>query len=1228
MAKLTLADIGAGFGLTTTYNDNSALIEAAIENTLSRDGTGPNQMEANLDMNSFRVINLEDGIDPQDAVTVFQLEQAAFGGLAFPLRGPDGSAVAPTYSFLNDTGAGMFLNAVGEVGFAANGVEIARAIEGATDQFAVAPGSGSLPGLTSLNDLDTGFVWTGSNQVVWMGGGSEAWNFTTGRFFSEFSGGPSLENTTAQDDVPTVLPNQGDSNTGLGSGGSDELSGIAGGVEIWRAIEDAGDDQFIVMPGVISLSQTKPALAFDDGNTGFFQAQANSIDVTLGSSPQFSFFGGQFKTWIGGGGGIVNVQTTTTIPSILASNGDTDNGLGYDNLFVDNMTLIAGGVSGLRIRELFSHIIQTNENHTGLTADPSQTQVGGLALLSSYNEVATVATTGDSLTAFTVKAGDRLVIVNNGANNLQLFPAVGEDIGAGVDTAIVITAGEVGIFLGRTIGTWDILYNDAPGGGVTSGGTAADNEIAVFTGPNAVEGNDNFLWDGSVLSTFDAGTTDGLSQGHDGLKYNFSFNNSNSVDFFGSTSSYQFDRSIAVVPSVGGQSVSVFDPTGSAVTAAMLATGITQSGAGVGTFALAGMTEVSVPTLKVSDYTFPGSDGTVGQVLTTDGAGAISFTNPGAGGLLSGQYRFSTSIVAADPGSGLFRYNSATPASVTEIFIDDLTSNGIDISNILSLITTDDRLYIQSEADSAAFIVFNVTAPVTDNTGWFTITGTVEASGTLHGSNVRTLFVLQIGGAQSNVLALLDLTDVNSSTPTNRNVLVADGIDWESRALVEADISDLQAYLLTEVNDLTAAVTWANIPDGNVPESAVTQHVAAIDHDLLLNFAANEHFTQAAISITESQISDLQAYLTAVPDPLLLSFGSAGAPTYSFASDPDTGFFRFNTNTIGVALGGSTKFLFTGGANGTFNGQVANGPTLRNIGSTATVPNIGPSTSDSNTGIGWAGADMLSLIGGGLELMRLAVGGVDVNAGMRVAGDFNITNANGAEMPAEASTATNPTLVPNRADSDTGIGGIAGVLSLIQNGVESAQGATPAAGGLLVNNTLTGPGLERVLTLADLPGAGAVDNDVAQARRTTGLVLTTAFVDVTLDTTDVETDAAVVNHDLATNTDNIIVGVTGTYKITYNMDIEVSTTGEATITAEARVRINDTGVGIPGSDALTGSFSDGSIPGDFMQNHLSQTFYVNLTASDFVTLQLEKVEISGTDTFTATRTLFTVERVQ
>jgi hypothetical protein len=60
-------------------------------------------------------------------------------------------------------------------------------------------------------------------------------------------------------------------------------------------------------------------------------------------------------------------------------------------------------------------------------------------------------------------------------------------------------------------------------------------------------------------------------------------------------------------------------------------------------------------------------------------------------------------------------------------------------------------------------------------------------------SNVKKR--VQIGNLPSTgVTQLSELSDVNTSTPTDRNVLVADGVDFESRALVEADISDLGDY--------------------------------------------------------------------------------------------------------------------------------------------------------------------------------------------------------------------------------------------------------------------------------------------------------------------------------------------------------------------------------------------------------------------------------------------------
>lgn len=58
MAKLTLNDVTTGYQSTTAANTNNTLIEAALENTVSRDGTAPNTMTGSLDMNGQNILNL------------------------------------------------------------------------------------------------------------------------------------------------------------------------------------------------------------------------------------------------------------------------------------------------------------------------------------------------------------------------------------------------------------------------------------------------------------------------------------------------------------------------------------------------------------------------------------------------------------------------------------------------------------------------------------------------------------------------------------------------------------------------------------------------------------------------------------------------------------------------------------------------------------------------------------------------------------------------------------------------------------------------------------------------------------------------------------------------------------------------------------------------------------------------------------------------------------------
>lgn len=53
-------------------NGNNNIIEAAVENSISRDGTAPNQMNSDFDMNSNKILNLPNAVSDQEPVTYSQ----------------------------------------------------------------------------------------------------------------------------------------------------------------------------------------------------------------------------------------------------------------------------------------------------------------------------------------------------------------------------------------------------------------------------------------------------------------------------------------------------------------------------------------------------------------------------------------------------------------------------------------------------------------------------------------------------------------------------------------------------------------------------------------------------------------------------------------------------------------------------------------------------------------------------------------------------------------------------------------------------------------------------------------------------------------------------------------------------------------------------------------------------------------------------------------------------
>lgn len=154
------------------------------------------------------------------------------------------------------------------------------------------------------------------------------------------------------------------------------------------------------------------------------------------------------------------------------------------------------------------------------------------------------------------------------------------------------------------------------------------------------------------------------------------------------------------------------------------------------------------------------------QTVTTRDLTLADLGFTGGGAIIDGIYRFDTSTVAADPGSGDLRFNNATYASVTEIYISQFSDPGTDVGNILGTLKAGDVIYIQDRNDATKWFRADINTTPTDNGAWWTIPVTyVNSGGTLFGNN-QELNVIAIlnsssGSADTN-FANTDLTQTGN----------------------------------------------------------------------------------------------------------------------------------------------------------------------------------------------------------------------------------------------------------------------------------------------------------------------------------------------------------------------------------------------------------------------------------------------------------------------------------
>lgn len=121
MAKLTLTDLTSLENQTSalaTMADNNAKTEAALENTVSRDGTSPNTMGADFDMNSHRILNLPVPVNNSEPArkadlgdyitTVSGLAQVALGASVSASASASSASGSAASVLQSETNAGVY----------------------------------------------------------------------------------------------------------------------------------------------------------------------------------------------------------------------------------------------------------------------------------------------------------------------------------------------------------------------------------------------------------------------------------------------------------------------------------------------------------------------------------------------------------------------------------------------------------------------------------------------------------------------------------------------------------------------------------------------------------------------------------------------------------------------------------------------------------------------------------------------------------------------------------------------------------------------------------------------------------------------------------------------------------------------------------------------------------------------------------------------------------------
>lgn len=152
--------------------------------------------------------------------------------------------------------------------------------------------------------------------------------------------------------------------------------------------------------------------------------------------------------------GTIILYQTASSPQVSISSSSSNSGNFTFNLGNGGSVQYTSDGSGVIFNGGNNQMPLRRSVSAALTASTTQTQGQG-ALTKDINEVSTCANANDTVTLPSALAGRHCLVINNGAQTLQVFPASGDDLGAGVDTSTTITSGSRKLFIAYDATNWE-----------------------------------------------------------------------------------------------------------------------------------------------------------------------------------------------------------------------------------------------------------------------------------------------------------------------------------------------------------------------------------------------------------------------------------------------------------------------------------------------------------------------------------------------------------------------------------------------------------------------------------------------------------------------------------------------------------------------------------------------------------------------------------------------------